>query len=316
MDGQPARPSSAAWEAEQSVSAPLAAALIGGQFPDLRGTPVELLATGWDNTVFLADGQWVFRFPRRQVVLAGLQREIAALPRLAPLLPLPVPVPELVGMPAADYPWPFWGARLIPGTELVEADLTGEARARAATAAGQFLRALHEPGLAGQTWVAELGLPVDPMGRAEPRTRVARAGEPLSRLAGHGAWQPDPAIERLFSDAMRLGAPAGPPVVVHGDLHSRHLLIGPDGDAAGVIDWVDLCLADPAVDLSLAYGGFEGAARAALLAAYGPVDAERELRARVLAVSLCASLADYALRDGRERLLRESLAGLRRAVSD
>jgi hypothetical protein len=36
----------------------------------------------------------------------------------------------------------------------------------------------------------------------------------------------------------------------------------------------------------------------------------------VLAVSLCASLADYALLDGRERLLRESLAGLRRAVSD
>ncbi len=315
MDSQPARASGAAWEAEQAVPAPLAAELIGGQFPGLRGAPVELLATGWDNTVYLVDGQWAFRFPRRKVALPGLQHEIAALPRLARRLPLPVPVPELIGTPAGDFPWPFWGARLIRGTELAEADSAGPARSSVAAALGAFLRALHEPGLAGQDWVTGLGLPVDPMGRAEPRIRAAQASEPLARLAGQRAWSPDPAIDRLFDQAGRLGPAPQPPVLVHGDLHARHLLIGPAGTAAGVIDWGDLCLADPAVDLSLAYGGFAGPARAALLAAYGPVDAERELRARVLAVSLCASLADYALADGRERMLQESLAGLRRAVS-
>ena len=39
----------------------------------------------------------------------------------------------------------------------------------------------------------------------------------------------------------------------------------------------------------------------------------QELRARVLAVSLAAALADYADTDGRPALLAESLAGLRRA---
>ncbi len=59
----------------------------------------------------------------------------------------------------------------------------------------------------------------------------------------------------------------------------------PDGLAAGVIDWGDCCLADPALDLSLAYGAFSGSARDALLSAYGrPVDEERELRARLLAL--------------------------------
>jgi aminoglycoside phosphotransferase (APT) family kinase protein len=83
-----------------------------------------------------------------------------------------------------------------------------------------------------------------------------------------------------------------------------------------VIDWGDLCLADPAVDLSLAYGAFAGPARAALLAAYGPVPPARELAARVLAVSLCAALAEYAADEDRPVLLAESLAGLRRAVTN
>ena len=315
VDGQPDRAPRLQWEAEQLVSASLAAELIGLQFPRLSGAQVELLATGWDNTVYLAGGQWVFRFPRREVALPGIQREIAILPRLAPHLPLPVPVPELIGTPSGAYPWPFWGARLIAGTELAEAELPDSARAQAGASAGRFLRALHHPHLAEVAGPGEPGLPEDPMQRADPRIRAARAREPLERLARLAAWIPDPASERLFGEAGGLGPPAGRPVLAHGDLHLRHLLVGESGDASGVIDWGDICLADPAVDLSLAYSGFAGPARAALLAAYGPVDAERELRARVLAVSVCASLAEYAFSDGRARLLRESLAGLRRAVA-
>jgi aminoglycoside phosphotransferase (APT) family kinase protein len=103
---------------------------------------------------------------------------------------------------------------------------------------------------------------------------------------------------------------------VHGDLHLRHLLIGPDGLATGVIDWGDSCLADPALDLSLAFGAFSGAARGALLAAYGqPLDEARELRARVLALCLCAALADYGDLEGHPALRAEALAGVTRAVA-
>ena len=103
---------------------------------------------------------------------------------------------------------------------------------------------------------------------------------------------------------------------MHGDLHLRHVLVDETGVGAGVIDWGDVCLADASVDLSIAYTAFEGASRAALFDAYGwPVEEEREARARVLAVSLCAALADYADEDHRPALLAESLAGLRRAVS-
>jgi hypothetical protein len=70
------------------------------------------------------------------------------------------------------------------------------------------------------------------------------------------------------------------------------------------------------VDLSIAYFGFAGKPRADLLSAYAwPVGAQRELAARAAAISLAASLAEYAADDGRAALLQECVAGLRRAVA-
>jgi aminoglycoside phosphotransferase (APT) family kinase protein len=300
------------WEPEHAVSVVEAGELIGAQFPSLRDVVVEPLATGWDNTVFLVGGEWVFRFPRRAVALPGLVREMAVLPRLAPSLPLPIPVPEFLGRPSAAYPWPFWGGRHVPGRELADARPADHLRVVAARELGEFLRALHEPRL-----VAEYanGLPRDPLHRGDPAVRAPLARERLARLALGRVWEPDPAVERLLVDGERLGPSDHAFAVAHGDLHLRHLLVHGDGRAAGVIDWGDLCLADPAVDLSIAYAGFAGPARAALLDAYGAVDAERETRARVLAVFLCSALAEYAAGTDREELLAESLAGIARAVT-
>lgn len=302
----------AEWEPEHTVSADDAAELIGGQFALLRGAPVEALATGWDNTVFLVGGEWIFRFPRRSQALPGVRREIDLLPELAPRLPLPVPVPEFAGRPSSAYPWPFWGARHLAGRELAETGLPDAGRVAAAAELGVFLRALHEPALVRG---GAAGLPRDPMSRADPSVRVPRARERLARLVRLGLREPDPAVDRLLEESERLGPPTGALLVSHGDLHVRHLLVGDDGRAAAVIDWGDLCLADPSVDLSLAYGGFTGGARTALLSAYGPVGADTEVRGRVLAVFLCAALAEYATLTGRRSLLDESLRGIVRAAT-
>ena len=299
------------WAGERPCTRERAAALVAAAFPPLRGLPVVPLAQGWDNTVYVVGDRWAFRFPRRAVALPGFRRELAVLPQLAPLVPLPVPAPELV---AADDdtadPWPFAGARLLPGRELAEAGLSDAARTAAARAVGGFLRVLHD----GRTRAAvDVDLPVDPMRRGEPRARMDDTREQLRRLVADGIWAGDPAIEALLRSAKRLGAPAGAPVLVHGDLHVRHLLLD-EGNAVGVIDWGDLCLADAAVDLALAYTAFAGPARVAFFRAYGEVDAERELRARALGVRMSGFLAAYAAAVDRPALLAEALAGLRRAA--
>lgn len=291
------------WEAEQEMPAARARALVAAQFPLLRNAPVRPLATGWDNTVLLVGGV-LFRFPRRAVAVELQRRELAVLPLVAGRLPLAVPEPTHLGEPAGDYPWPFWGAPMIPGDELaLRPDVD---RVAAAEAAGGFLRALH-------TLRLDVGLPLDPMNRAAPVLRAELTRRHLQSVGARTGWSAPTAVEALV--ASPLGPPDGDVVLVQGDLHLRHLLVDASGRATGVIDWGDTCFADPAVDLSLAYAGFDGRAREAMLAAYGPVDADREVRARALAVSLCAALADWASAAGEEQLLEEYLRGVTRAVS-
>ncbi len=291
---------SAPWESAQPVDERRAAALVGAQFPSLRGAPVQAVATGWDNSVLLV-GDVLFRFPRREVAVELQQRELAVLPLLAGL-PLAVPTPTHLGSPAGDYPWPFWGGPLIPGSELalVECD-----RVAAATAAGAFLRALHSLSV-------DVDLPVDPNNRGTPVLRAALTRDWLDRLAAQGLWRWTTSVETVV--AVPLGRPSARPVLVHGDLHPRHLLVSPSGEPTGVIDWGDTCFADRAVDLSLAWSAFEGPARSAMLAAYGPVSADTEARARALAVSLCAALAAWAADAGEPLLLEEYLDGIARAA--
>ena len=133
----------AIWTAERTVDEPLVRRLLA-QFPELR-PPRSLrpLSEGWDYAIWAVDEAWAFRFPRRTMVVPGTEREIAALPRLAPLLPLPVPEPVFVGGPTDDFPWPFFGSRLLPGRELGELSFDDTGREAVGVQLAGFLRALH-----------------------------------------------------------------------------------------------------------------------------------------------------------------------------
>lgn len=105
-NGQSAAHAGSQWTAEVALTPQFAADLIREQFPDLGAGPVTALATGWDNAAFVVGGQWLFRFPRREVAVPGVRREITVLPRLAAILPLPIPDsavrrPAVVALPLA-----------------------------------------------------------------------------------------------------------------------------------------------------------------------------------------------------------------------
>ena len=300
------------WDAEIAVDEALAGRLIAEQFPPLASRPLRFLAAGWDNAVFVVEGVWAFRFPQRAIAVPGIEREIAVLPRLGPMLPAPVPVPVHVGHPTDGYPWPFFGARLIDGVELAASGTDAAARIRLGAQLGEFLAALHRPELAEEF---SEHLPVDPMRRADMPARGAIARTWLDQAAALGIWDRARDAE---ADALILRAAAAPEAaalaVAHGDLHLRHVLSAPDGRMAGVIDWGDLCLADPAIDLSLVWSSLEGPARAAFCDAYGPLDDAAELRGRVLGLMLCGALAVYARTEGLAWLGAEAADGLRRVL--
>jgi aminoglycoside phosphotransferase (APT) family kinase protein len=302
------------WSPEVVVDEALARRLIGERFPELRVGTMRLLGEGWDSTAWLVDGEWVFRFPRREVVIPGFRRELEALPRLAPELPLPIPVAVHLGEPSEDFGWPWAGSRFLPGRELAEAAPGEPRRVGHGRTLGRFLRTLHDIDPAGIT-VAGSPLPVDPVRRADMPCRVARTEAQVAALERLGLWRAPASLQPMLERARRLD-PAGTLTVAHGDLHVRHLLVSDAGDLAGVIDWIDVCRADPAIDLPLYWGYLTPGGRAAFHEEYGPVDPDRLLRARVLAISLWGALAEYAHAVGMEPLRREALAGIDRAVAD
>src|SRR5207247_10901868 len=125
-------------------------------------------------------------------------------------------------------------------------------------------------------------------------------------------WKEPPTVRAFLDGALEL-PPAELTSIVHGDLHFRQVLAD-GGRVTGVIDWVDVCRSDPAIDLSIAWSFLSAEGRARFLEAYGSVTQEQLVRARVLAFSLSAALAWNAHAEGLAAVEREALAGLERAV--
>jgi aminoglycoside phosphotransferase (APT) family kinase protein len=280
--------------------------MIAEQFPELAAPSVEPFGNGWDNTAYLIGGAYVFRFPRRAIAVPLIEREVAILPLLAPALPASIPVPRFAGAPSGDYPWPFAGYAHLAGTSvcaLPEA-AGGVALARGL---GAFLRALHglEPDGA-----VERGLPRDEIGRLDHERRFAMARERLTALnAAQIIDDPRPLLDEMRAVAPRSGE--GKLCIVHGDLYARHVLVD-GGELSGVIDWGDLHLGDPALDLAVADLVLAAEHRPAFFAAYGPVGERTRARARYRAIYHAALVADYGANTADAALMRAGTTALAR----
>jgi aminoglycoside phosphotransferase (APT) family kinase protein len=295
-----------AWEADLvAVDEELARRLLVGAGHEPR--TLRRLAEGWDRSVWVVDEELVVGFPRKQEVVPMIEREIALLPRIAPLVPAPIPSPLLVGVPSEAFPWPFYATRYLPGEEAALAVLDDRARGAIGIELARFLRALHGIEL-------DAHLPVDPNGRADMASRTAKLRASISALEAKGLWRAPPALDALLGDALELPPPRLD-CVVHGDLYQRNVLVA-GGRLSGVIDWIDLGRSDPALDMSFLWSFVPSPARAEVLDAYGGLDEPGLLRARVLALFMGAVIAEYADATGHVRLAAFAQDALARTLAD
>lgn len=229
----------APWVPEVTVDESLARTLIEDQFPEFSGAPIRRFGQGWDNVAYLVDGCTVFRFPQRKASAPLIEREIAFMPSIAAQLPLAAPNPRYAGVPGFEYPWRFAGYELVAGTTACGCTLSYAERKRLAEDLAHFLRALHR---------------IDPFGFTSPLPH-----DDIGKL--------DP--QRLQIDEAPL---TGDVRVAHGDLYARHLLLDSENRLNGVIDWGDVRLAHPAVDLSVVHMMVPPREHGTFLDIYGNVD--------------------------------------------
>ncbi len=68
--------------------------ILENTFPQIPIQNLSVIQTGWDTLVLVVNDRYIFRFPRRPELEAQLEKEMDLLPRLAGLLPRPVPQVE------------------------------------------------------------------------------------------------------------------------------------------------------------------------------------------------------------------------------
>src|SRR5271154_1584759 len=94
---------------EIDISADLAGTLIADQFPRWAGMPIRpVTKSGTECVLYRLGDELVIRLPRRPGKSLGAILDQGMLPRLAPLLPVPIPALIARGRATSDYP-ALWG---------------------------------------------------------------------------------------------------------------------------------------------------------------------------------------------------------------
>jgi aminoglycoside phosphotransferase (APT) family kinase protein len=291
------------WRSERPLDAALVERIVAARFPALAPLPATFVDEGWDSEVY-AVGEWVLRFPKRAEVVPSQQLERTLLPKLAARLPLPIPRPELLGEPGADFPFPFLGYRRLPGVPAAHVAPDRVDAPVVARRLAEFVTALHETSPAEVAGVPERP-PADPIHVHERRLATwllvrDALPEPL-RARGDAFYAAPPPPATVF-----------PLRLVHGDLTYDHILLRPDGgDVAGVIDWGDVAWSDPSWEFAgaLAWWGDDFARR--MLADYrAPADPGLLERARRGAVYASANAVWWGLTGNRPRDVAAGTRGL------
>lgn len=295
------------WEAEQSIEPPMALQLIKEQFSELNPRNIRLLGAGWDNTAFIIDEELIFRFPRRAIALPLLEAEWCALPKLAPLLPLPIPIPKWKGSPTSNFPWPFIGYRMLSGFTACYANLLEEERAALAEPIAQFLAALHATPI---SVISNCHIPGDNQSRIDGNLITSKIKKNFEELSLLGLLENEKQLEFVVQNLQHFRAPVNT-FVVHGDFYVRHLLVDKNHHLIGVIDWGDIHLGDPAIDLAIAHSFLPIQAHESFRKVYGEISEDTWVLAKLRAILSSTYLILFGHHSSDPSILREGLRSLK-----
>ncbi|MEU5772230.1 aminoglycoside phosphotransferase family protein [Streptomyces venezuelae] len=248
-----------------TIDGTLARRLVDTQFPQWSALPLELLEpAGSDHVIYRLGNDLAVRLPRHEGAIGQAAKESVWLPRLAPHLPLAIPVPVGVGRPDFGYPWPWAVSRWLDG-EVATAESLADSP-RAAVELAEFLAALQSfvPEGFPEDFPVEGPLLGEPLAERDRATRAA-----IAELDGVFDAA---AMTELWDAALAAPAWDRPPVWFHGDFHTGNLLTV-DGRLSAVIDFGGLGIGDPACDLTIAYTLMSAASRTAFRTALGVDDA-------------------------------------------
>ena len=229
-------------EVDTNVS--LVVRLLITQFPQWANLPIEPVhSAGTGNALYRLGDDMVVRLPRIPSAVEQVNKEQKWLPRLAPLLPLNIPVPLAKGKPSEGYPWHWSVYRWLEGEDATTEPIADPRQA--ATDLAQFITALQQiEATSGPSPGRHNFYRGVPLAMRDQQTRAAIA-------ALHDVLDADE-VTTVWDAAIEAPAWNGAPVWLHGDLHSGNMLVQ-QGRLSAVIDFGGLGVGDPACDVMAAW---------------------------------------------------------------
>lgn len=295
------------WRADFVLTLEMAKLSIESEFPALAPCDVVTFAEGWDNFVILVNRDWVFRFPRRKIAVELLRQELQVLPQIASRLPTQVPYPEYIGRHHQSEFELFVGYKRLPGQPVHLMDIGLSERCTAVRQLARFLKVLHSvPRMEGEAW----GVQDDTIGRMDVIKRKKSFWTYLDTAKQRGLITDLMPYAQVLDNLSERMTDSASVALVHGDLNFRNFLLSPSGELSAVIDWGDVHLGHPAVDISVAFSLVPQSHRTVFIEEYGEVnDTTWELaRFRALYTNLIILVSAHDL--GRSNEVREARRAL------
>ncbi len=263
---------------EIDVTKDIVKALVSSQFPQYLDLPlVKMDSPGTNNALFKLGDEMIVRLPIVVTATKHVEVERAYLPKLAPLLPVDVPIPLGLGNPSDTYPWQWTIYRRLKGDNPQANKL--ERPEELARDIAQFISAMRD---------------VDSTGGPK-----AKRGKDLSNQ--------DPGVQhalknlkntvdtvkasKIWKKCLKAKKWQTNPVWVHGDLMPGNLLVI-DGRLSGVLDFEGTGVGDPACDLIPAWNLLPGSVRSVFKDTVG-VDKDTWLRGMGWAFSMALIQLPY-----------------------
>lgn len=229
---------------EVDINVSLVGRLLTAQFPQWADLPLEPVpSAGTDNALYRLGAERAVRLPRIHWAIGQVDKEHTWLPRLAPFLPLAIPVPLAKGQPGEGYPWHWSVYPWLAGENAILERLADPRQA--AIDLAHFIAALQRIDATDGPPPGEHN-----SARGEPLAiRDTRTREAIATL--QGTLDAD-VVTAVWDTAIEAPPWPGPPVWIHGDLQSGNLL-AQRGQLCAVIDFGCLGVGDPACDVMAAW---------------------------------------------------------------
>ena len=201
--------------------------LIGSQFPEWADLPIKPVEfDGWDNRTFHLGEDMSVRLPSAKWYAGQVEKEQRWLPKLAPLLPVLIPVPLAMGVPEISFPWHWSVYRWLDGDNAAAGTISD--LNLFATSLAQFLTALEQIDTTG-------GPPAGPHNFFRGGPLATYDSETLDSITALGDRIDARATKAVWQSALK-ATWQGPAVWLHGDVAASNLLVK-NGHLNAVIDF-------------------------------------------------------------------------------